>query len=132
MEKAFCSVVKFDNGGENNSIRMIYEVVLHRDGEVPFSYGCDMPFDLTESIDEHRSRLMEKVAADAAYRGYKLTLGDVIPSGLPMAKDAASATDKSQGITSDKDATTVVETPIEMRPVGLMASLRDRFTSMWG
>lgn len=129
MAKAFMCVkdVQLD---EDGTPRLIYHVIVPAEGgKAKLDYGCDFPINPALSMDEVTEALKTKVLNDAVSRGYRMSKGDVIPHGLPMAKDTVSYTDKTSGITSDKTAT--VQEPVvskELEQPTLVARAVDTFS----
>lgn len=133
MPKAFVTV-KDAQLEDDGSVRLIYTVVMHgaRPDDDRTVYGCDYTIDPTLSMDENNEALKEKVMDAAVFRGYRMSKGDVIPHGLPTAKDAQSFTDKTNGITSDRSA--VAKDPVKEAdaPPGLMARMVENVKAWWG
>lgn len=117
--------------------KLYYTATIERDNPAESDpttdvFGQDYGMNSLKSAKENEDGLKLQLASYAASIGVKLTTGDVLVHGALVVKDAASYADKTNGITSDKDATVLIDAPVDVKPVGLMASLRDRFTSMWG
>lgn len=126
MPKVFVCVqnIQLDDDG---TVRLIYRAVTHgaNNDDRARDYGCDYVLDTSLSVEENNIALKQKVRDQAVARGYKLSTGDVITFGSPIVKDSASANDKTNGITSDKDAVSV-DTPLARSgEVGLLAQAGD-------
>lgn len=105
MPKAFLCVTDVQRGPTGN-VTLSCHVVMDgatSDDSMP-DYGTDYIVDSALSLSENMELLKSRIADIAVSRGYQMSTGDVIPFGAPIATNAASMTDKSKGITSDKDA----------------------------
>lgn len=88
MEQVFAWITRMEAEPETGEIRFLYDVVIKKDTEKLVRYSCDHPIDLARSIDENVTSVKEKIAADAVYRGYKITSSDVdLPIQMSPSKD---------------------------------------------
>lgn len=140
MEKAFVYIAGMDIDDQDRAgsfTRFVYKVIEERDGVPTKVYSGNIRINAALSANENLDAMKLQVAMEAATRGYKLTLGDVIPSGAFITKDEISSADKSNGITSDKFSTGVIEiktdTPVKEKLVARMtASVKRGWDAMFG
>jgi hypothetical protein len=124
MAKALVSIVNTDIDAGN--VRLIYSVTLL--GPPHVQYGSDFIINPAISLEKNLIALKDKIANYGVEKGHKMSTGDVIIFGAPVA-DSVSMKDETNGITSD--TTAVVKEAVVVEQPTLITRMMDSLRSMW-
>lgn len=123
MAKALVSIVNTDI--DEGNVRLIYGVTLL--GPPHVQYGSDFVINPTISLEKNLIALKDKIASYGVEKGHRMSTGDVIIFGAPVA-DSVSMKDETNGITSD--TTAVAKEAVVEQPT-LITRMMDSLRSMW-